>query len=104
MSNDHAGDERESGNDLEVDQRFHSYATDLLHVTDGSDTLHDCAEDHGRDHHFDQSNEAIAQRFERNSGAWEEMTDKDAKKNCQHDLRVENGVPGPTLWHEVLDS
>jgi hypothetical protein len=55
--------------------------------------VHHGAEDHRRDHHLDERDEAITQRLEGDAGTWKVVADEDAEGDRDQDLDVENGVP-----------
>src|SRR4051794_13089749 len=54
---DQADDQGEAGDELEIEQRFHTDAADLLHILHAGDTVHDGTEDDRRDEHLDQLDE-----------------------------------------------
>jgi len=62
LSNDQPRRQRESRDDFEIHQRLHADAANLLGVVDMGDARRHRAEDDRRDGHFDQLDEAIAQR------------------------------------------
>ena len=60
--------------------------------------MHDRAEDDRRDHHLDERNEAVTERFERDAGVWKIMADEDAGGDREQDLNTENCVPGASRF------
>jgi hypothetical protein len=86
--------ERDRRHRLEVDQRLHADPAHLLEIAHGADAVHDGAEDHRCDHHLDQRDETVAQRFESDAGVRKEMADEDADGDRDQDLNVENRIPG----------
>ena len=89
-----ADDERERGDDLEVEQRLDAHAPQLLHVLHGGDAVDDGAEDDGRNHHLDQLDEGVAQRLERLAEVRVTPADHDAERDGQEHLHVEDAIPG----------
>lgn len=80
---DHQTDhQRERRDDLEIDQRAHADATDLLHVAHLRDAEHHGAENDRREQHLDELDERIGERLERDGYVGEhdpdERTDGDA--------------------------
>ena len=79
----------EGGHDDEVGER---QAADLAYgggLGDGADAQHDRAEDHGRDHHFDEFDEAVAQRLEGFTDLGEQQTDNGTRNHGDDDCNVE---------------
>ncbi len=62
LTNDQPRRQRESRDDFEIDQRLHADAANLLRVVDMGDARRHRAENDRRDGHFDQLDEALAQR------------------------------------------
>ncbi len=62
LTDDQPRRQRESRDDLEINQRLHADAANLFGVVDMGDARRHRAEDDWRDGHFDQLDEAIAQR------------------------------------------
>ena len=94
IADDEADDEREGGDDLEIDQRLDADAADLLGVLDMGDAGDDRAEDDRRDHHLDQLDEAVAERLDAGRGGevGEGDADDDAEQDGEQDLDVELAV------------
>ena len=63
---------------LEIEQRLDPDPADLLEVAHRADPVHDGAEDHRADHHFDERDEAVAERFEGDAEVRKVMADQDA--------------------------
>ena len=61
---DQADDQRDGGDDLEVDEGLDRDAPDLAQIAHAGDAVRDRAEDDQPDHHLDQVDEDVAQRVE----------------------------------------
>jgi hypothetical protein len=61
VGHDQADGQREGRDDLEVEQGLAADAADFLHVLHAGDTGDDGTEDHRRDDHLDQFDEAVSQ-------------------------------------------
>ena len=85
-------DQRKRGHDLEIDQRLHADAADLLHVLHAGDAVHDGAEDDRRDEHLDQLDEPVAERLHRLAELRVEMTQQDAEHDRGKHLHIEMRV------------
>ena len=86
-------DQRESGDDFEVEQRLAADAAELLQIAHRGDAVDDGAEDDRRDDHLDQLDEAVAERLERFAELRKEMADDDAERDGDQHLDVENPIP-----------
>ena len=86
--------ERHRRDRLEVDQRLQPDPADALEIAHRGDAVHHRAEDHGRDHHLDQRDEAVAERLERLAEIGIEMSDQDTDEDRDQHLDVEDLVPG----------
>ena len=73
--------QREGRDDLEIDQRLDPDAPNLARIFDMGHARHHRAEDDGRDHHFDQLDEAVAQRLHPGLGG--EVGSQPAKQRAQ---------------------
>ena len=85
-----ADDEGQRRDDLEVDQRAHTDAADLLHVTHLGDADHDGTEDDRREQHLDQLDEAVRQGLQRDGDVGQEIPDEPADDDCYEDLNIES--------------
>ena len=56
--------------------------------------MHDGAEDHRRDHHLDQGDEAVAERLQLLAEIGKEPADQDAERDRDQHLNIEDLVPG----------
>ena len=96
ISDQQPDDQREGGDDLEIDQRLDADAADLLGILDMRDARYHRAEDDRRDHHLDQLDEAVAERLDPVVGR--KIGPQPADDGAEHDpdqhLNVENLVPG----------
>src|SRR5205085_2321045 len=99
LADDQADRQRQGRNRLEVEQRLDADAADLLEIAHRADAIHHGAEDHRRDHHLDQGDEAIAERFQLNAGLRKQMADQDADRDGNQDLNIENAVPRARAGH-----
>ena len=86
--NDKADDKRDGGNHLEIDERLDADPADFLKVAHGRDSMHYRAEDHRRDHHFYELNEAIAQRLQGSAGCGIKITDQNPSDYGNQNLQV----------------
>ena len=60
-----ADDQRDAGKDFKVEERLAADAADLLDAIHAGNAGRDGAEDHQRDHHRDQPDEAVTERSHR---------------------------------------
>ena len=97
VDNEEADGEGKGGDDFEVEERFAADAAEFFHVAHGSDAVDDGAEDDGGDHHLDEFDEAIAERFEGFGLIREEVAEGDADCDGDEDLDVEDAIPGGAL-------
>ena len=58
--------------------------------------MHHGAKNHRRDHHLDQRDEAVAERFEILAEGGIEIADEDAEADRDQDLDIKDPVPGLT--------
>jgi hypothetical protein len=91
--------QRDCRDRLEIEQGLQADAADLGQILHRGDAVDDGAEDDRRDHHPDQLNEPVAQRFQGRAGGGEEMADEDAEGNGDQDLDIENAIPGTAGSH-----
>src|SRR5262249_37651803 len=77
---------------------------DLLEVSHRADAMHHGAEDHRRDHHLDQRDEAVAERLESGAGMGKPVAERDAERDREQDLDIENLVPRLAWRHGGLRS
>ncbi len=56
--------------------------------------MHDRAENHRRDHHLDQRDEAVAERLQLLAEIGLEIADQDADRDRDQHLHIEDFVPG----------
>ncbi len=96
LADQEADRERERRHRLEIEQRLDADAADLLEIAHRGDAVHDGAEDHRRDHHLDQRDEAVAERLELPAEVRIEIPDEDAERDRDQHLDVEDRVPGMT--------
>ena len=96
---DHEPHHQRKGRDrLEIEQCLDADTSDFLEIAHRPYPVHDRAEDDRRDHHLDERNEAVTERFERDSGVWKIMADEDADGDREQDLNIENCVPGASRF------
>jgi hypothetical protein len=84
-----ADEERERGDDLEVDQRLHADAADLADVAGAGDADHQRGEDQRRDDRLDQVEEERRQRPHGQAPLRHEVAEQDADDETDEDLRRE---------------
>jgi hypothetical protein len=94
LADDQADSERQGRDRFEIEQRLDADAADLLEVAHRADAMHHGAEDHRRDHHLDQRDEAVAKRLQCLAGVRKVMTDDDAERDGDQHLDVKDAVPG----------
>ncbi len=94
LADQQADAERDGRDHLEINQRLDADPAEFLQVAHAGDAVHHGAEDHRRDHHLDQRDEAVAERFERLAEIRIEMPDRDADHDRDQHLDVEHRVPG----------
>jgi len=58
--------------------------------------VHDGTENHRRDHHLDQCDEAVTERLQALAEIREKIADQDAERDRDQDLNIEDLVPGLT--------
>ena len=86
--------EGKGGDDFEVEEGFATDTTEFFHVAHGGDAVDDGAKDDGGDHHFDEFDEAVAERFEGFGLIREEVAEGDADCDGDEHLDVEDSIPG----------
>jgi hypothetical protein len=89
-----ADGKRDRRDRLEIDQCLQPDPADAFEVAHRGDAMHHRAEDHGRYHHLDQRNEAVAKRLQFLAEIGKEITDQDSERDRDQDLDVENPIPG----------
>ena len=94
FADDQADRERHRRDHLEIDQRLQADPADALQVAHRGDAVHHGAEDHRRDHHLDQRDEAVAERLQLLAEIGIEMSDQDTEQDRDQNLDVEDLVPG----------
>src|SRR6185369_1076558 len=78
----HQSDRQGQGrDDLEIKERLGADPADLLHVLHARDAGHDGTEDHRRDDHLDQLDEAVAQGFHGRAGFRGEMAENNTDRD-----------------------
>src|SRR5205814_179753 len=87
-----ANDEREAGDDLEVEERLATYTADLLDTIHAGNARRDGAEDHERDHHRDQADEPVAKRTHRHGGIWRDIPQNNRDGDAQEHLSPQASV------------
>ena len=94
IAHEQAEREREGRNDLEIDERLHADAADLLGVLDMGDAGDDRAEDDRRDGHFDELDEAVAQRLDpvRRGDLRGQPAEQRAQRNRREHLNVKQSM------------
>ena len=91
--------QRQGRHRLEIEQRLDADAADLLEVAHRADAVHHRAEDHRRDHHLDQRDEAVAERLQRDAGVAENRWPiRTPMRDGDQDLDIEDAVPGTLSW------
>jgi hypothetical protein len=84
-----ADEQRQDSQAVEQAQRLAQRRADLAGVGQRRDAADDGAEDDGGDHHFDDSDEHVAEHLEVGAEVWEEVPDGDAEDHADEDLDVE---------------
>ena len=92
IDHDQANDQRNRGEDLEIDERLQSDAADLLHILHAGDAMHDGAEDDRRDEHLDQLDKHVAQRLHGLAKVRVEMAQQDTEHDGGKHLHIEMRV------------
>ena len=98
LTTSEADDQREGGDDLEVEQRLGADAADLLHVADAGDAGDDGAEDDRGDHHLDQLDEAIAQRLHGGACGRGDDAQEDPESDRHQDPEIQRA---PEFVHKI---
>lgn len=93
VDDEEADGEGEGGDDFEVEKGFAADTAEFFHVAHGGDAMDDGAEDDGGDHHLDEFDEAVAERFEGFGLFREEIAEGDADCDGDEDLDVEDAIP-----------
>jgi hypothetical protein len=91
---DDADDEGESRHDFKIDKRLDADPADFFEVGHRSDALNDGAENHRRDHHANEHDESVAERFQGYAHMREKTADENSNNDGNEHLHVENRVPG----------
>jgi hypothetical protein len=94
LSNEQAHRERDGRDHLEIDQRLQPNPADTLEIAHRGDAVHHGAEDHRRDHHLDQRDEAVAERLQLLAEIGIEIADEHPERDRDQNLDVEDLVPG----------
>ena len=89
VDGDEAEQQREGGDDLEVEQGLGADTAYLFNVAHAGDTDDDGGEDDGRQRHADQFDEAVAEGLQGDGGMGKEHADHDAQGDARHDLQPE---------------
>ena len=97
VPDDQADDQRDGGNDFEVEQRFAAHAPHLLHVLHPGDAGNHSAEDHQRDDHGDQADEGVAQRLHGDRLSRADVAESDSDHDGEQHLRREAFVDRPLV-------
>jgi hypothetical protein len=88
---DQEADRQRNGRDrLEIDQRLQPDPANALEITHRGDAVHHGAEDHRRDQHPDQRDEAVAERLQRLAEIGVEITDEDSERDRDQHLDIED--------------
>ncbi len=98
IDDDEPDEERNGADHLEIDQRESARLADLLHVLHAGDAEHHGAEDDRPDHHLDELDEGIAERFQRFAGRGVQRADQHAGHDGDEHLGVER--PEQRLEHD----
>ena len=94
FADDEADRQRHRRDDFEIDQRLQPDAADAFQIAHRRNAVHHRAEDHRRDHHLDQRDEAVAERLQLLAEIGKETADQDAERDRDQDLNIEDLVPG----------
>ena len=92
FADDEADRQRYRRDNFEIDQGLQPDAADAFQITHRRNAVHHRAEDHRRNHHLDQCDEAIAERLQLLAEIGKEATDQDAKRDRDQDLNIEDFV------------
>ena len=90
LADDQADGQRHRRDRLEIDQRLQPDPADALQVAHRGDAVHHGAEDHRRDHHLDQRDEAVAERLQ----CLAEIADRNSRSGCRARSRSAPGCRG----------
>ena len=85
-----AYDEREGGDDFEVNERQHAGPAHRPHVAHPGDARHHRAEDDGANDHAHELDEPVAERPHRRARIWKKVADQHADGGGDEDLSVES--------------
>jgi hypothetical protein len=94
FADDQADRQRHRRDGLEIDQRFQADAANALQIPHRGNAVHDGAEDHRRNHHLDQRDEAVAERLQLLAEIRIEISDQDTERDCDENLNIQDLVPG----------
>src|SRR6202043_4114753 len=92
FADDQADRQRDRRNSLEVDQRFYADPAVALHITHRGNAMHDGTEDHRRNHHLDQCDEAVAERLQRLAEIRKEISDQYTERDRDENLNIQDLV------------
>src|ERR1035437_9496110 len=93
--------ERDAGHHLKVEQRLEPDAAQFAHVSDARDSGHHGEEDDRGDHHADEFDEAVAERFHHLARGWIEATERDAGGDAGNHAKVQGAVKAGACGHEL---
>lgn len=92
VDDDETDDECDGRDDLKVEKRKTAGLADLLHVLHARNACHDRAENHGRDDHFDEADEAVAEGLHLSTDLGCKKAQENADDNGADDLKVQHLV------------
>ena len=95
VDGDEAQDERDGGDDLEIDQRFDGDPPNASHVVHVGDAQHDRAEHNRRDEHADGLDEGVAERLHALASRGREVAEQHAGGHRPQDVNPQLPVPRP---------
>ena len=96
VDHNQANHQSNGGHNLEIQQRIPAGLADGLHVLHAGNATDHSAEDDWRNHHLDQFDEAITQRFERHTGFRVKVAEQNADGDGSQHLDIKHSVEGLT--------
>jgi len=91
VDHEQADDERDGGDDLEIDQCLYPHPADLFHVAQAGDPHDDGREDDRADQHLDELDERVAQRLQLLAQRGVLPAEQHAGDDGQEDLDIDIG-------------
>ncbi len=101
VRDDHADDQRQRGEEQEIDHRLDEHPAHRLQLSHAGDAGDDGQEDHRRDDHLHQLDEGVAQRLELLGEGRLEVAEQRTEHDGDHHLEIQLPVERHVPMHEA---